>query len=187
MTTRRRADDNRLLADIGQNNASAAEQLRKSVAALDAELDRVDAKLAYDFKQFSELSKPQPLSIAATQALLGAKEALVLFLDIRRIRRLREESLIFVVTKDSARWFSSELGTRALTRAVAALRCGLDQSLWTGGKDEDECTTFLHARPLEETVAGQAMRVLPFDLERAHALYRGLFGAAEDMIAGKDL
>jgi hypothetical protein len=58
------------------------------VATLDAELDRVDAKLAYDFKQFSELSRPQPLSIAATQALLGAKEALVLFLDIRRIRRL---------------------------------------------------------------------------------------------------
>ena len=39
---------------------------------------------------------------------------------------LPEETFVWVVTKREVRWVRSELGTAALRREVAALRCGLD-------------------------------------------------------------
>jgi hypothetical protein len=37
-----------------------------------------------------------------------------------------------VVTKTDMRWVRVELGTKALTERVAALRCGLDGASWYG-------------------------------------------------------
>ena len=46
---------------------------------------------------------------------------------------LPEETFVWVVTKTEVRWVRSELGTAALAREVAALRCGLDAAAWDGG------------------------------------------------------
>src|SRR5262249_2209723 len=83
--------------------------------------------------------QPMPLGLAVVQSLLAPTEALVLFLDVPRFgnlldvprfRKLPEEALAWVATKEAARWRSIALGTDALADRVAALRCGLDASSW---------------------------------------------------------
>jgi CHAT domain-containing protein len=78
----------------------------------------------------------------------------------------------------------SELGTQALTREVSALRCGLDyHGAWR--TLDSRCSDLLKVSysPLD----GQQGKPLPFDLARAHELYKGLFGQIEDLIHGKRL
>ena len=70
--------------------------------------------------------RPEPLVVEEVQAQLRADEALVLFLDTPEWKPTPEETFIWVVTKTDMRWVRSDLGTPALTREVAALRCGLD-------------------------------------------------------------
>jgi hypothetical protein len=41
-----------------------------------------------------------------------------------------EGTFIWVVIKRGVRWLRSEMGTPALQREVAALRCGLDATAW---------------------------------------------------------
>jgi CHAT domain-containing protein len=68
------------------------------------------------------------------------------------------------------------LGTKALLREVQALRCGLDAAAWTGATCGE--------------VASQNQRQpgpVPFDLARAHDLYKTLLGPIEDLIKGKHL
>jgi hypothetical protein len=66
------------------------------------------------------------------QALLAPNEALVLFLDTdERFNPTPEETFIWVIAKRDMRWVKSELGTKALTERVAALRCGLDRTAWS--------------------------------------------------------
>jgi CHAT domain-containing protein len=87
------------------------------------------------------------------------------------------------VTKTSARWVRSELGTMRLVREVAALRCGLDyEGSWT----DSHCTDLLK---ISYTHADHDKfgKPLPFDLVRAHELYKELFGQSEDLIKGKRL
>ena len=115
----------------------------------------------------------------------------MLFLDVPQFGRLPEESLVWAITKTEARWARIDLGTKALGDRVAALRCGLDHTLWQAAESAERCRAALKASPGEETVkAGdkdEPVQVLPFDLERAHALYKALLGPVEDMIKGKHL
>src|SRR5205823_6408255 len=121
------------------------------------------------------------------QGMLHADEALLLFLDTPDWKPTPEETFIWLVTKTDARWERIDLGTRALTERVAALRCGVDQTLWDGGDSTDRCNTSLKASPREEEVDGRKVQVLPFDVARAHELYKALLGPVEDLIKGKHL
>ena len=123
------------------------------------------------------------MSVAEVQAQLGADEALVLFLDTPEWRPLPEETFIWVVTKSDVRWVRSDLGTAALTREVAALRCGLDATAWDGDGAE-KCAKALGI-PLDK--APGPNQPLPFDHARAHKLYSALFGEVQDLIKGKHL
>jgi CHAT domain-containing protein len=73
------------------------------------------------------------------------------------------------------------MGTAALAREVQALRCGLDADAWTGA----------HCAELTDQSYTEADRrngkPLPFDHQRAHRLYKALFGEVEDLIQGKHL
>ena len=87
------------------------------------------------------------------------------------------------MTKTDARWVRSDLGTAALTREVAALRCGLDATAWYGDGTE-RCAKSLGI-PLAK--APGPNQPLPFDHARAHKLYSALFGEVQDLIKGKHL
>src|SRR5262249_13320518 len=154
-------------------SAAAETSLADRLDAIDVRLADIGRKLAKDFPDYAALASPAPVSVADVQGQLGADEALVLFLDTGdRFKPLPEETFVWVVTKSEVRWVRSALGTDALRREVAALRCGLDHALWEDAVKSKACTSMLDGR--ERADIGPYANVLPFDLRRAHALYKGL-------------
>jgi len=102
------------------------------LTAIDTRIVEINKRLAVEFPDYAALALPQPLTVEQVQADLRADEALVLFLDTPESQSTDQETFIWVVTKTDMRWVRSELGTTALTREVAALRCGLDLRAWDG-------------------------------------------------------
>jgi CHAT domain-containing protein len=126
--------------------------------------------------------------VAEVQGLLGPSEALVLFLDTPEFEPTTpEETFIWVVTKDDMRWVKSELGTKALTKNVSALRCGLDAALWDDESAAARCRDLVKAAPERDAFDNIRAGALPFDINRAHALYQALFGSIKDVIKDKHL
>jgi len=165
-----------------KRKADAEKTLADRLAAIDSRLAEIDRRFVLDFPDYAALASPAPVSVAEVQAQLGADEALVLFLDTPEVRPLPEETFIWVVTKSAIRWVRSDLGTAALTREVAALRCGLDATAWYGGPET--CAKALGI-PLDKLP--RSNYPLPFDHARAHKLYAALFGQVQDLIKGKHL
>jgi tetratricopeptide (TPR) repeat protein/CHAT domain-containing protein len=150
--------------------------------AIDAQIAAIDKRLTNDFPDYAAFANPAPASIADVQALLGADEALVMFMDTTEDDPLPEETFVWAVTKTEARWVRSDFGTSKLNREVAALRCGLDYAgAWVGAR----CNDLLR---VNYTRLDHALgKPLPFDLARAHQLYLALFGQVEDLIKDKQL
>jgi CHAT domain-containing protein/Tfp pilus assembly protein PilF len=165
-----------------ERNAQADAENVARLAAIDARIAEIDKRLKADFPDYAALASPEPLSVEDVQAELADDEVLVLFLDTPEAKPLPEETFIWVVTKTAARWVHSQTGKQALIRDVSALRCGLD---YRGSWTDSHCADLLKvAYTHTDYVFG---RPLPFDLARAHELYKGLFGQIEDMIEGKRL
>jgi len=150
-----------------------------SLAAIDNRIAQIDKRLAVEFPDYAALSNPEPLTIAMVQNQLRETEALVLFLDTAAANPTPEETFVWIATKTKSRWVRSTLGTNALKEHVDALRCGLDaEGAWKGSRIFDLLGVIHDQRSGEP---------LPFQLTRAHQLYKGLFGKVEDLIKGKDL
>ena len=187
---------------VGHNEPKLVKDIQDLVAELDNRLDAIDAQLAIEFKDYASLANPAPLTIAAVQKLLGPDEALVMLLDIPylpQFGKLPEETLIWVITQQAARWRSVPLGTQALADNVSALRCGLDNSNWrlTGGwpseTDQDKVLIRHQQKRRErckELLGGIEVadwQWPPFDLNRAHELYAALLAPFEDLTKAKHL
>jgi tetratricopeptide (TPR) repeat protein len=157
------------------------------LAAIDAQIAEIDTRLLAEFPDYATLAKPTPLSMEDVQAHLGADEALVLFLDTHQAQPLPEETFIWIVTKTDTRWLHSDLGTPALGREVAALRCGLDAGLWDEGAVSARCSEWLKTAPQRDAQDNVRTETLPFEQARAYALYKALFGQAKDMLRNKHL
>jgi CHAT domain-containing protein/TolA-binding protein len=157
-----------------QTESALSDRLRQ----IDGRLAEIDKVLAKEFPEYAAATNPEPLTLADAQALLRNDEALVLFFDTRAWQPAPEETFIWVATRTEARWLRSDFGTQALATQVAALRCGLDQTAWDG-EGQSRCADLLRGHSRAGT--------LPFDLTRAHDLYRALFGQAEDLIKDKHL
>jgi CHAT domain-containing protein/tetratricopeptide (TPR) repeat protein len=190
LIARRQGEDKRLLAAVGHSDVRAVEDIRGAIASLDNRLDTIDVQLSSQFQNYADLASPKPLSISETQTLLSENEVVVVFLDVPQLRadRLPEETLVWVVTRKEARWYSIPA---ALFDRIAALRCGLDETLWQSDVTAGKCEKILAASPHLETLnfADQEIevRVLPFDLVGAHELYKELLGPTKDLIEGKHL
>jgi len=187
LVRRRQAADGQLNAAAGKADAAEAEAARTEIAAVEARLDTLDQRLARDFPDYAQLTRQKPLDVAAVQTALKADEALVAFLDVPSYGKLPEETYAWVVTKSAARWQRLSPKPSQIAAAVAALRCGLDHTLWVGSESADKCQGALKASLAEEVVDGRMVQVFPFDLARAHELYEGLLGPAEDLVQGKHL
>jgi tetratricopeptide (TPR) repeat protein len=166
-----------------RRNMQAEASLADRLSGIDNRIANIDSVLAKDFPEYATFASPEPLGFSDVQAQLRADEALVLFLDTPAWRPTTEETFIWVVTKTDMRWVRSGFGTPALTREVAALRCGLDSAAW---QDDGaaKCAALLSistGRVPRETAQ------MPFDVARAHALYKALFGQIGDLIRGKHL
>ena len=166
---------------------TSSEQVQRTrLVAIEARLAEIDRSLARDYPDYASLASPRPLTLDELREQLRADEAVLFLLDTSVQEPAPEETFVWVITKTESRWARSELGTKALTERVAALRCGLDHTLWHG-EHARKCFDHLKAKPANEIVGGQKTLVLPFDLARAYELYKALLGPAEDMIKGKHL
>jgi CHAT domain-containing protein/Tfp pilus assembly protein PilF len=173
----------------GGDNGTAT---RQAIEHLDSDIKLIDVRLANEFPDYWRLANPTPLSLNETQALLRSDEALVVILDVPQLGRLPGETLIFLVTKDADKWLGIPFDTRILTDRVAEIRCGLDRSGWfdpAPSADEEYNAAPRARRPICHGELGHdsGQEFLPFDLERAHALYVTLFGQLEDLIKDKRL
>jgi tetratricopeptide (TPR) repeat protein len=171
--------------DMRNREAEAGNVAR--LAAIDARIKTIDKELAARFPDYTALASPASMSVEDTQRDLAADEALVLFLDTPEAKPTPEETFIWVITKTDQRWVQSELGTPALTREVAALRCGLDAALWDDEPAAARCRDLLKAAPERDAYNNIRAETLLFDTNRAYALYEALFEPIEDVIKDKDL
>ncbi len=166
----------------GKRQAKAEAENAARLAEIDRQIATIDETLKAEFPDYFALARAEPLSIAETQALLGADEALVLFLDMPASKPAAEETFIWVVTKTQMRWVRSDAGASALTREVQALRCGLDGEEWATPANAARCADLLDLNAQASSLQAQH-----FDVGRAHALYKALFGQVEDLIKDKHL
>jgi len=188
LLARRQGEDKHLLAAVGKADARAAEVIRIALAEFDRKLNTIDERLAAEFPDYTSLTAPKPLTIAAVQDLLKGDEVLAAFLDIPRMGSLPEETLAWAVTKTQARWISVPLGTAALAERVARLRCGLDrEGLWSWSREKGRwLARGTQCRGLRPEGLG-ATEPLPFDLGAAHELYAALLQPFADLMEAKSL
>ncbi|MEO8669110.1 MAG: CHAT domain-containing tetratricopeptide repeat protein [Bauldia sp.] len=101
-------------------SASTGGALTGEMARVEARIKEIDATIARDFADFSELLKPKALTVSETQELLGPDEAAITFsVD-------DTDTLIWVITKQRTVWVHSPLREKELTALVEKLRAGVD-------------------------------------------------------------
>jgi CHAT domain-containing protein/tetratricopeptide (TPR) repeat protein len=171
-------------------NLPLDKQRRTRMDAIDTRRAEIDKILARDYPDYAALANPEPSTIAQVQARLGPNEALLLLANTPPLvspvtaptdTSQPAETFAWAITKTQSRWVKAELGDKDPVQEIEALRCGLDSSNWaTGSETRKRCQSLLGVEP-------SAADLPPFDLARAHAFYRALFGQLEDVIAGKQL
>lgn len=130
-----------------------------------AALEALDRQIEREFPQYFELTRPRPLSIADTQALLNPEEALMTALV------LDDATYVWVVTREAARWNRADnLGTAKLQGIVDRLRDSMKVPNSRGD-------------PIGDDAAGAPATA--FDRKLAHSLYQSLLGPFDTMLAGK--
>jgi tetratricopeptide (TPR) repeat protein len=126
--------DRRLIAAVarppGQRDRQGEAALRARLETAGRRIEEIGAELGKRFPEYAALSRPEPLSITATQALLQPGEALLQLLDLQAVGSSPEVTFAWLITRTDAEWVRLPVGTRALARSVAALRCGLDATQW---------------------------------------------------------
>ena len=166
LAVRRRQQDSALSAALGkpekQQDVRANARLREELAATDAQVAAMAERLQKEFPDVASLTIAKPLSVAETQKLLGADEALVFWLMGDKDA---SDTFLFAVTREGFEWKTLPIGTADLTAKVAAFRRGLDI---------DE---------LQKSVS--AGKPVLFDLALAHELYTTLLGPVDGLIKGK--
>ncbi|MFG1290429.1 CHAT domain-containing protein [Xanthobacter versatilis] len=108
------------LGAVGAGNEPVVEARRAEADALQARIAESDHDMATRFPAYAELSQPQPVPIAAVQALLREDEALVL------VFVATHETFVWAVTRDAADWHRVPVEREALVAQVKSLRAGLD-------------------------------------------------------------
>ena len=98
-----------------ERNAAQEAQLRKRLADIGSERERIQATLSQKFPDYAALAKPDPVSKEDTQKLLGDDEAVVAFYT-------GTKSYVWVVTKTDAFWTEIPVSAKMLGDEVSQLR-----------------------------------------------------------------
>ncbi len=204
LSNRRDDVDNRLVraqaVDIGARDENRIRALQAELASLQAELSTATAETRASFPRYAALALPEPSSVADVRRLLRDDEVLIKYYVPPALYATvyKDDSFVWVVTKETERLLRIPVGPSALTDQVQALRCGLDASNWTDPsgwvvRDErDARRKKTQAERRRRCIDLLGLEVsdtdtLPFDLVRAHELYETLLGPIRDLIAGKHL
>lgn len=101
-----------------QRNQLNEDRMRARLSDIRAERSQISTVLTQRFPDYVALSRPQPLTLKETQALLDDDEAVVA-IDIG------QKSYIWVVTKTSADWTDIPVSSKMLNDQIATLRQSL--------------------------------------------------------------
>jgi tetratricopeptide (TPR) repeat protein len=101
-----------------QRSATAEEEIRKHIEAVKAERERLAQIFNQRFPDYLALSRPQPVSLAETQALLGGDEALLVF-------DFDAKSYAWMITRTDADWTELKISGSDLDAEVRAMRAWL--------------------------------------------------------------
>jgi CHAT domain-containing protein len=116
--------DAQLLASLAlppaQRNASEEAAVRTELQDTASRLEAADMKLSTVFPAYAELTSRKPAKVGDVQRLLGADEAMLVYLVDE------DESWLWVVRQDRIQLLHLIIGADALTHEVAALRQRLD-------------------------------------------------------------
>ena len=141
---------------------------------MDGRINEIEKRLRSEFPDEAEMVLPRGASVDEARELIRGDEALVIF------ETFEDATYYWVITRDDASWGRVRVSSAMLAKDVAALRCGLDASTWEGD-GAAKCGILLR-------VAAPAGSVPPpFDVPRAHVLYKTLFSDVEDLIRDKHL
>ena len=102
-----------------ERNQTMESQIRGRLDEIKSERDKLQDIFDQRFPDYVALSRPQPLTIEQTQALLADDEALVAV-------DLDKSSYIWVITKDRAEWKELSVSAEDVSDEVSALRAGLN-------------------------------------------------------------
>jgi CHAT domain-containing protein/Tfp pilus assembly protein PilF len=140
-----------------RRSAAAEEQVRTRIAEVKAEREKLQQVFNEHFADYATLSKPQPVSVSDTQALLADDEALLVF-DFGSAARtsiVDGTSYAWIITRNDADWTELKISAGDLEAQVRDLRGWL-------------------ADPRKR-----------FDADLAYKLYQETFGAFAEKIASK--
>jgi CHAT domain-containing protein/Tfp pilus assembly protein PilF len=178
LSARRFLLDERLITALSTRDEKSEQfvkAMQEQLAVIERKQLQIDQALTSEFPTYDVFANPQPMSVAETQGLLHENEALVKFSEAT--------GLLWAITSKDARWVRISTVTDAFVAKVQALRCGLDRAGWDA-EVASRCDKLLDVQRQQVATEQDA---LPFDLVRAHDLYRSLFGQVEDIIRGKHL
>ena len=102
-----------------ERNQAMEGQIRKRIGKIKSERDALLEVFKQRFPDYVALSRPQPLTIEETQALLADDEALVTV-------DLDKKSYVWVITKDRAEWKELTINAEDVSKLVETLRTGLN-------------------------------------------------------------
>lgn len=159
----------RLYAVPGDAGGARRAEARRDYDAALAALSQVDAEIEARFPAYSELTRPSPLSVVETQALLGPDEALLLVLVNP------EATYVWGVSRERVEWArAADLGEAAMAAAVASLRLSLTTEAARGD-------------PVIDPAVFAGRPVAAYDRAQAHRLYAALVQPVEGVFAGKSV
>ncbi len=157
-------------APVPEDERRALTQRR---ATLRSEVDAIEAKIAKDFPQYFDMTRPKALDIAAVQKLLNPDEAMVVILVSD------DASYTWAVTREGSTWSRSEVMKQdALATKVNTLRASMEVDGARGSGRQPPPT----AATAAVTAQGKA-----FDRKLAHELYKELIAPVEGVLKGKQV
>ncbi len=101
-----------------QRSAASEQQIRMRIAEVKAEREKLQQTFNERFPDYAALSKPQPVSVPDTEALLADDEALLVF-------DFGAKSYAWIITSTDADWTELKISGRDLDTQVRALRAWL--------------------------------------------------------------
>jgi CHAT domain-containing protein/tetratricopeptide (TPR) repeat protein len=183
------------LSDTIVSKSTAAKEDQASALIhrqqIESRLDEIDAQIGKRFPKYTSYANPTPLTISDVQGLLSANEVLIKFVQVPEFDLAPGGvTIVWAITKTDSRRVSIVRDFNAIEGDVIALRCGLDyQGAWfddKGGWKGSRCNDLLKTAYTQRD-HDLFRKPLPFDLGRAHQLYKELFGQIEDLIKDKRL
>ena len=160
-----------------ERGAQVPEEERRALtqrrAGLRGEVDTIEAKIARDFPQYFDLTRPKALDIAAVQKLLNPDEAMVVILVSD------DASYTWAVTREGSTWSRSEaMKQDALAAKVNTLRASMEVDGARGSGRQP---------PPGPGAAAVAPQGKAFDRKLAHEIYKELIAPVEGVLKGKQV